>query len=51
MARKIFDRTTNIFEEQLNDLFTDHSPNTSNKISRILSLLIYDRNMKITLED
>ena len=46
MARKIFNRTTNVFEEQLNDLFTDHSPNTSDKIARILSLLIYDRNMR-----
>ena len=49
MARKIFNRTTNVFEEQLNDLFTDHSPNTSDKIARILSLLIYDRNMSDNL--
>jgi hypothetical protein len=43
--KKIFDRTTNVFEEQLNDLFTEHTPKTSDKISRILSLLILDRNM------
>jgi hypothetical protein len=43
--KKIFDRTTNVFEEQLNDLFTEHTSKTSDKISRILSLLILDRNM------
>lgn len=43
--KKIFDRTTNVFEEQLNDLFTEHTPKASDKISRILSLLILDRNM------